>query len=160
MQLLLIRHGTAVDSHPDGDIARPLVDKGYAQARKIARLLQRAGKLPAVCLTSPLVRARQTAESFCETAGLSAPLIQPWLACGMQPETALGELAAFHGFRSVAIFGHEPDFSAFLLHVLAIGDGAVQVKKGAVACVDIEPPGRRAILRFLVPPGLLAEDEI
>lgn len=154
MDLILLRHGKAVDFHPDGDAARELVDKGREQSRKAARLLMGAGKLPAIVLTSPLARARQTAEEFCQTAGLPGPLVQGWLACGMDPAAAMLELAGFSEFRSVAIVGHEPDLSEFIARCLGCPSGSVKMKKGALACLRITPPARVGTLRFLIPPKL------
>lgn len=160
MQLLVIRHGKAVDSHREGDFARPLVAQGFTQARMMASLLERAGKLPDICLTSPLVRARQTAEAFCSGAGIPGPVIQHWLACGMTPETAIEELAAYKNFKRVAIFGHEPDLSSLVEWILGAAGGGVEMKKGTAACLTVRPPARNGTLRFLIPPLFAgAEDE-
>lgn len=154
MNLLLLRHGKAEDFNPQGDSARELVDKGRRQAAKAARLAVRAGILPHIVLTSPLVRARQTAEVFCETAGMPGPVIQGWLACGMDPETALRELAGFRDFKNLAIVGHEPDFSRLIEWILGATGGGVEVKKGSLCGLSIDPPSRRGTLNFLIPPKL------
>ena len=154
MDLILLRHGMAEDSHPDGDFPRALVEKGREQARRAANLLKSAGLLPEIVLTSPLVRARQTADEFCQTAGMPGAVIQGWLACGMSPETAMIELTAYRDFKTVAIVGHEPDFSELIQWILGGGGGSIEVKKGAVACLRISPPSQHGMLRYLVPPKL------
>jgi len=154
MELILLRHGKAEDFHKDGDAARALVDKGRTQARKAGKLLLRSKWRPEIVLTSPLVRARQTADEFCEAAELPGAVIQGWLACGMDPERALNELAGFGEFQRVAIVGHEPDFSNLVEWLLGISGGAVMVKKGALVCLTVHPPARHATLRFLIPPKL------
>jgi len=154
MDLILLRHGKAEDFHRDGDAARALVEKGRLQARKAGKLLLRSKWRPEIVLTSPLVRARQTADEFCEAAELPGPVIQGWLACGMDPERALSELAGFGEFQRIAIVGHEPDFSNFIEWLLGVSGGSVLVKKGAMACLNIHPPARHATLRFLIPPKL------
>lgn len=159
MKLILIRHGKAEDFNIDGDFARPLVEKGRNQARKAARVLKAAGELPHVVLTSPLVRARQTADEFCKTAEIPGATLQGWLACGMNPETAMRELATFMEFENVAIVGHEPDLSGLLDWLLGTTSGGVQMKKGAIACVEIDPPEQCGDLVFLIPPALI-EDEV
>jgi len=157
MELQLLRHGKAAPhGHPDGDFARALVDKGRDQARRAARFLATADRLPDLVLTSPVLRARQTAEEFCETAGLGAPLRQPWLACGMHPETALAELAGFRGFARVMIVGHEPDFSSLIEWMLGTRGGGVEVKKGSLAAIRWFPPARHGELVFCIPPALIA----
>ncbi|MFU8892866.1 MAG: SixA phosphatase family protein [Luteolibacter sp.] len=156
MELLLLRHGKAAShGHPDGDFARALVEEGHAQARHAARLLSAARRLPDLVLSSPVLRARQTAETFCATAGLDAPLIQPWLACGMRPAEAIAELAGFREFRRVLIVGHEPDFSSLLEWLLETGSGGIEVKKGALACIHCTPPAQGGHLVFLVPPAMI-----
>lgn len=158
MDLILLRHGKAADTSPSGDFGRDLIEKGHVQSRRAARLLMAAEKLPDIVLTSPLNRARQTADTFCETAGIPAPVIQDWLACGMSPETALNELAAFGEFKRVMIVGHEPDFSHLACWILGTGGGAVEIKKGSLAGLTVFPPSRNGTLNFLVPP-LLASGE-
>lgn len=159
MDLILLRHGKAEDFNSGGDFARELVEKGREQARKAAKVLKRAGLLPDVVLTSPVVRARQTADEFCAVGGVPGEIIQGWLACGMSPETAMQELAAFHDFKRVAIVGHEPDFSELIHWVLGSSGGSVKMKKGAIACLRVAPPARHGTLLYLIPPKLADEVE-
>lgn len=154
MHLILLRHGKAESLSLDGDFSRALVEKGREQARRAANLLKKAELLPEIVLSSPLVRARQTADEFCQTAGIPGPLIQGWLASGMPPDTALVELAAFRDFRRVAIVGHEPDLSRFIEMLLGAMGGGIEMRKGAIACVEITPPVLRGRLAFLIPPKL------
>ena len=154
MDLILLRHGKAEDSHPQGDTARALVEKGRDQSRRAGRLLKAAKFLPEIVLTSPLVRAMQTADEFCAAAGLPGPVVQGWLACGCAPETVLAELLAFRDFSRVAIVGHEPDFSRFIQWTLEAHGASVKMKKGALAALRITPPTRHGTLTFLIPPKL------
>lgn len=157
IELVLMRHGKAENFNPDGDFQRVLVEKGREQARRAARTLKAAGLLPEIVLTSPLIRARQTADEFCQTAEMPGAVIQGWLACGMAPETVMSELAAFRDFKRVAIVGHEPDFSVLVEWVLGVTGGGVEFKKGAIACLRITPPARFGNLAYLVPPKLAGE---
>ena len=157
MDLILLRHGKAEDFHPGGDGARELVEKGRQQAHFAAKLSLHAKWLPDIVLTSPLVRARQTADAFCEGAGIPGPVIQGWLACGMNPEQALAELAVFRDFKRVAIVGHEPDFSGLVAWILGASAGSVEVKKGSLTCLRVNPPARHGTLAFLIPPKLAAK---
>jgi phosphohistidine phosphatase len=152
MELVVLRHGKAEDSNPGGDFARALVEKGRRQAREAGTLLKSSGLLPEIVLTSPLVRARQTAEEFCEAAGIPGPVVQPWLASGMAPQTTLAELVGFREFSRVAIVGHEPDLSTLLQWVLGTHGSAIEVKKGTIACVRVFPPSKPGTLIYLAPP--------
>lgn len=156
MEIILLRHGKAEDhGHPLGDAARALVEKGRAQSRAAARLLKAANLLPEIVLTSPLTRARQTADEFCTQAGMPGPVVQHWLACGVDPETIAAELRAFTDFKRVAIVGHEPDFSTFLQWSLGALGGTIDFKKGAIACLRLTPPSRHGTLLYLAPPRLI-----
>jgi phosphohistidine phosphatase len=157
MHLIILRHGKAEDHRPEGDFYRELVEKGREQARAAARLLKNAGALPDLVLTSPLLRARQTAEEFCETAAMPGPVIQGWLASGMVAEEAVIQLAAFKDFKNVAIVGHEPDLSNLIESLLGVNYGAVNMKKGAIAAIDWDPASAYGTLLYLVPPKLAGE---
>lgn len=151
--LLLLRHGKAEVHNaitPD-DFSRALLEKGHIQARNAARLLSASELLPDIVLCSPLVRARETAESFTQAANMPGPVIQNWLACGMNPETALSELRGFCDFKKVMIVGHEPDFSNLIQYLLGTIADCVEIRKGSITCVEVSPPSRNAILRFLIP---------
>lgn len=155
MQLILLRHGKAEDHSPSGggDFARELLGKGIEQSRNAARLLSAADFLPDLVLTSPVLRARQTAEEFCRAAGIVQPTIGDWLACGMAPETALAELRAFAECERVMIVGHEPDFSHLVQHALG-ASGGIEIRKGSLTCLEIHPPSPRATLLFSLPQKL------
>lgn len=153
MQLLLLRHGKAENRSSVGqtDFSRALLEKGREQARNAARLLREAEMLPELVLCSPLVRTRQTAETFTAAAEISGPVSQVWLSSGMNPETALKELAAFPEFERIMLVGHEPDLSFLIQHALGARGDSVDIKKGSLTCLEIQPPSPRAILRFLIP---------
>ena len=122
----LLRHGDAADGTPDAD--RPLTDKGREQSRVAGAALSRLGIPIDACLTSPKLRALDTARLACAELGVE-PQTDPRLAGGpFDPK----ELAAGMG-ENVLLVGHEPDFSD------AVGDltGArVSLKKGGVAGAD------------------------
>ena len=156
MEIILLRHAKA-EPHglPEGDSERALVSKGIEQSRRAGEYLRVSGLLPEIVLTSPLLRAKQTAEHFCKSAQLPGPVIQSWLAFGMHPDVALRELIAFSEFKRVCLVGHEPDFSSFIAWVTNGEGGAVEVRKGAIALIEIKPPSRAGILRFLIPQRLM-----
>lgn len=152
MELQILRHGKAEDHGlPDGDGARALVQKGRSQARKMGKLLKQQNHRPDVVLTSPVLRAKQTAETFCVAADMPGPVVQQWLACGMGAEEALGELKGFSEFERVMIVGHEPDFSGLVEYLLGCTEGQVEVKKATLVGIAVSPPSRRSQLRYLIP---------
>jgi phosphohistidine phosphatase len=123
----LLRHGDAADGSPDAE--RPLTDKGREQSRAAGAALKALGVDIDACLTSPKVRAADTAKIACEELGGPEPQLEPKLAGGPFDAEAL---AAGLG-DSVLLVGHDPDFSA-AIHSLT--GAQVRMKKGGLAGVD------------------------
>jgi phosphohistidine phosphatase len=124
--LWLLRHGDAADGSPDAE--RPLTEKGERQARDVGRALARVGVKIDACLTSPKVRAAETARLACEPLGIE-PQHEPKLAGGPFDAEAL---AAGLG-DNVLLVGHDPDFS---MAVHALTGAQVRMKKGGLAGVE------------------------
>ena len=103
MTLLLIRHATAA-AHGlvGGDFVRNLVEKGHEQSQRIGKFLKKHELTPDIVLSSPVLRAKETAEILAGE-GCPKPVIESWLACGMRPETALRELKAYHNGPDMSI---------------------------------------------------------
>ena len=124
--LWLLRHGDAADGSPDAE--RPLTKKGERQSRAAGRALARLGVKLDACLTSPKVRAADTAKLACEPLGVE-PKHEPKLAGGPFDGEAL---AAGLG-DNVLLVGHDPDFS---MAVHALTGAQVRMKKGGLAGVE------------------------
>jgi phosphohistidine phosphatase len=123
----LLRHGDAADGSPDAE--RELTDKGREQSRAAGAALKALGVDIDACLTSPKVRAADTAKIACEELGGLEPLLEPKLAGGPFDAEAL---AAGLG-DNVLLVGHDPDFSAA---VHSLTGAQVRMKKGGLAGVD------------------------
>ena len=123
----LLRHGDAEDGSPDAE--RPLTDKGREQSRAAGAALKALGVEIDACMTSPKVRAADTAKIACEELGGPEPELEPKLAGGPFDAEAL---AAGLG-ENVLLVGHDPDFSAA---VHSLTGAQVRMKKGGLAGVD------------------------
>jgi phosphohistidine phosphatase len=123
----LLRHGDAAEGSPDAE--RPLTDKGREQSRAAGAALKAIGVELDACLTSPKVRAAETARLACEQVGDTEPQLEPKLAGGPFDAEAL---AAGLG-DEVLLVGHDPDFSAA---VHSLTGAQVRLKKGGLAGVD------------------------
>jgi phosphohistidine phosphatase len=139
MQLLLIRHATAVERGTDGyaDDDRPLTPEGEKKFAKAARGLARLVDRPHAILTSPLPRARRTAE-LAAAAWDDAPVTaEESLASGSLAE--LGKaLAKLPQDAVVGLVGHEPHMSDLLGHLLGAKHAdRLAFKKGGVALVEL-----------------------
>jgi phosphohistidine phosphatase len=122
--LWLLRHAEAADGTPDDE--RPLTDRGIAQAEAAGRALVQLGANLDVCLSSPKLRAVQTAQLACAPAGLTVR-IERRLA-GEPFDVA--ELVA--GLGDVLLVGHDPSFS-LTLHDLT--GAQARMRKGGLAGV-------------------------
>jgi phosphohistidine phosphatase len=123
----LLRHGDAQDGSPDAE--RPLSDKGREQSRAAGAALKALGVDLDACLTSPKVRAADTARLACDELGDVEPQLEPKLAGGPFDAEAL---AAGLG-DDVMLVGHDPDFSAA---VHSLTGAQVRMKKGGLAAID------------------------
>jgi phosphohistidine phosphatase len=120
--LWLLRHAEATDGSPDGD--RPLTDRGVRQAEAAGLALARLGTHIELCLSSPKLRALQTARLACEHLGVEVT-VEP--ALGGEPFD-VHELTA--GLEDVMLVGHDPSFS-LTLHDLT--GAQARMRKGGVA---------------------------
>jgi phosphohistidine phosphatase len=140
------------------DAKRPLTAKGRRKFRKVAAGL--ANWIPDVdcLLTSPLVRARQTADVLQAIAHWPTPVACPELAPGTDPGAMLGVLRRQKA-RRIALVGHEPDLSALVSICIAGPDAArpIELKKGGIACARFAGKVRagRGTLTAVIPPGAL-----
>jgi phosphohistidine phosphatase len=123
----LLRHGDAQDGSPDAE--RPLTDKGREQSRAAGAALLALGVHIDACLTSPKVRAADTARIACAELGEVEPQLEPKLAGGPFDADALVSGLG----DDVLLVGHDPDFSAA---VHSLTGAQVRMKKGGLAGVD------------------------
>lgn len=157
--LHLLRHAHAGDParwHGD-DADRPLSDKGRRQAERLGRLLAATGDAPDLFVTSPRVRASQTAEIVADALGARV-VVDERLAGPLDADVAADIVRAAGPAERPCLVGHDPAFSELLGELLGVG--SVPMRKGAIARVDL--PGREVTagegtLRYLLPPELLPD---
>lgn len=138
MKLVVIRHAKAEDPNGDrwpDDSQRPLTEQGIERFSESARGLAKL-VTPEVLLTSPYVRAKQTALILNKIAGWPEPRESPMLASAAVAQQ-ITEIA-MESDRSLAIVGHEPTLSR-LIASIATGSvsGSVRMKPGAAALLEI-----------------------
>jgi len=157
VKLYFLRHGVAYDREEwtgDNDELRPLTDGGVDAMKREAKAM-RAMKLKLdVIVTSPLVRARDTAKIVSKALDVKVEendLLKP----GFNPKTLKALLQQYADARRIMIVGHEPDFSSVIGKL--IGRGTVVMRKGGLARVDItaQSPSLRGELVWLLTPSLL-----
>ncbi len=123
--LWLLRHADAADGHPDDE--RPLTDRGITQAQNVGRAMERLGLTLDACLSSPKLRALQTAQYACAPLGLEV-MIEPRLS-GEPFDVA--ELTA--GLDDVLLIGHDPSFTLTLYNLTG---AQARMRKGGLAGIQ------------------------
>lgn len=160
MDLFVLRHGIAADRTSPAfthDQDRPLTSEGQEKMEAISRALKKLGLEFDLLLSSPFVRARQTAEIVARTLDLAKRLrFTDNLAVGSSPRTLLQELIALRPPpKSLLLVGHEP-FLSSLVSLLAAGreDLDLVLKKGGLCKLSVERlvAGRCAALEWLLTP--------
>ncbi len=156
MKIYIFRHGIAEDYRPEGDSARELTKEGEKKVEAVSTFLH--GKIsPQVFLTSPYVRAVQTAEIVKK---ILAPKLKIELADFLLPEmTSTDTISEIEGrdAESIILFGHNPHLSYLVSDVISGGAADIQLKKASVTAIafDGTPRLSAGILKWMITPGVL-----
>lgn len=155
MHIYFLRHGRADRSAWDGpDDLRPLTPEGKERMHREAATMARMGLQIDVILSSPLMRARQTAEIAAQGMDLEDVLaFDERLASGFNVALLREILQERKGIQGCMLVGHEPDFSMTIEDL--VGGGSVVVRKGALARVDVDPRTVMGELIWLIPAKVL-----
>ncbi|WP_017328018.1 phosphohistidine phosphatase SixA [Synechococcus sp. PCC 7336] len=161
LKVNFFRHGIAVDRSPDRkEFERELTPKGRDRTAQIARWLYDRGDRWDALLSSPLLRAKQTAQILVE-AQLAAD-VERFEA--LAPGGEFSDLAAWGRSHAettaIGVVGHQPNLSNWIeLAVWGQASGSIQLKKAGLACVEF--PGGRirlgagVLLELLTPKSML-----
>jgi phosphohistidine phosphatase len=158
-ELYLIRHGVAEergDDWPD-DTKRPLTDEGKSGLKRAARGLVRLGVVFDTMLTSPLVRARQTADIIANEYNDRPPVVTvDSLSPNASFQSVLTDLEKHSRKSRIALVGHEPDLGELAAR-LAGFRRPLEFKKGAICRIDVKslPPAGPGALRWFFTPKIL-----
>ncbi|RMH00609.1 MAG: hypothetical protein D6705_00015 [Deltaproteobacteria bacterium] len=153
--LVLLRHGIALDRSVAArrnlrDDERPLtregIEKTVAAAAGLAAFVRAR---PATVWTSPLLRARQTADIAAEAFGAPPPRVHTALAPGEDPACALEE-AVKTGANAILLVGHAPDLGDFAAELLGARPGTCPLKKAGAAVLRARD-GRMRLVAHLPP---------
>ncbi|MDP9311263.1 MAG: phosphohistidine phosphatase SixA [Chloroflexota bacterium] len=157
MKLFFLRHGIAEDATGgQRDADRALTPAGRAQLAQIAHALQRLGVKPQVVLTSPLVRAVQSAEIVAPVVGAPVEAVDE-----LKPGCTLEHLQRLlrrYGQQPIMLVGHEPDFSALAAHLINAEERTLKLKKAGLIRLEVDGqlhPGHGRLTALLTPKMLL-----
>ena len=159
MILYFLRHGDAGAPQAGDDDVRELTERGKEALRAAGALWRRLNLRPDVVLSSPLARAVQTAEIFCEAVG-GKPTVDNLLRPGASWGQLARAMAQHPDARRVMFVGHEPDLSSAIVQLT--GAASVRMRKGGLACLEfygVPEPGGGEIAWLLDPDLYTDEDE-
>lgn len=161
MQLYVVRHGIAIDREdpkcpPDPE--RYLTEEGVEKTREVAKGVAALGAAPDLFLSSPYVRAMQTAEIFAGVWEYSKQKIRrtDLLLPGGEPSLFFRELARDKHSSAVFCFGHAPQLDDLIAIALGSKHHVTSLKKAGVALLDlrrVSPPSGQLV--WLATPKLL-----
>jgi phosphohistidine phosphatase len=158
MNLYLIRHAIAVEEYED-DSQRPLTDKGRKKMRSVAKGLRALGVEFDLILSSPYVRAAETAEILADVLKVKKDVqFSENLVPSGGPEALIAELNEKYKADSIALVGHEPFLSALIGLLVADNANAdITLKKGGVCSLSADDlhHTRKASMDWLLTPGIL-----
>jgi phosphohistidine phosphatase len=161
MQLYIVRHGVAIDREDPScppDPERFLTDEGAEKTRQAAKGIAEIGAVPDLMLSSPYVRAVQTAEIFASALEYPKSKIQKTdlLLSGAEPLQLFRELSKNKEVSAVFLFGHAPHLDDILATAIGCKHQITSLKKAGVALVELKrlvPPSGE--LLWLATPKLL-----
>lgn len=158
MNVYFLRHGPAGDREQwqGDDFDRPLTGDGRARIAREGKALAKLDLGLDLLLTSPLVRAKQTAQIVAERLGMEDRLFEDArLGLGFDNDALASILHDRAGVGTLMLVGHEPSMSETIGRL--VGGAAIDFKKGGLACVDLEDAqAARGTLTLLVTPRVLS----
>jgi phosphohistidine phosphatase len=161
MNLYIVRHGIAIDREDPkcpSDPERYLTEEGLKKTREVARGFAILAEVPKLFLSSPYVRALQTAEIFAEALKFSKSKIEKseFLLPGSEPAAFFRELSHRKSVQSVVCFGHAPHLDELIAFALGSKRDLTELKKAGAASLElsrVHPPA--GTLMWLMPPKAL-----
>jgi phosphohistidine phosphatase len=154
MELYFLRHASAVSrgEWEGDDSERPLTEAGKEEVAKMAALLARLAPPLDAVVTSPYVRASETAEIVAQHLNLQDNVVSDGkLEPGFDANSLGKLLKGFPDAKALLLVGHEPDFSTT---VRQLTGGRIVLKKGGVAYVEISDSSlKKGVLGWLVQPA-------
>ena len=159
MNCYFLRHGIAVEPEQwtGRDFDRPLTHEGIERMKCEARAIADLSLRLDVIVTSPLLRARQTAEIVADRLKLRDEIVEDKrLAEGFDVRWLSAILGERDKAEAILLVGHEPTMSATIGRI--VGDASVELKKGALGGVALsDASATRGTLICLIPPKVLTQ---
>ncbi len=161
MRIYLVRHAIAENagtSDYEDDSLRPLTEKGREKMKKIASAFKDLGVEPDLIVSSPFIRASQTASILAKILKYKGDVVYSDSLVPMgKPDDMIGEINEKYSMDELMLVGHEPNLS-MLVSVLLAGnpDVSINLKKGSICCLAVDDLhyDRKAVLEWLITPKI------
>lgn len=157
MIVYILRHAIAVErgtaGYPNDD--RPLTEEGKQKMSKAAKGIAEIVDDIDVILTSPFIRAHDTARIASRSLGAEHKLeVCKELVPGASLKNLLSYLAKYKGLGSIMVVGHEPDLGYLASALLGSEESIIEFKKGALCAIEVStlPPRSKGKLMWHVQP--------
>jgi phosphohistidine phosphatase len=154
MRLYIMRHGPAEESSPSGrDYDRPLSEPGRTRTNAVAHELARRGERPQKIFSSPLVRARQTADIVARVLGIAVEIRDELAPSEAAPDVVREITDA--ALERVVLVGHAPDVSILVAELIGTHGHAPGFEPAMVVAIDVAP-GASSKEAFVIRPSALS----
>ena len=161
MELYLLRHGIAEDQRAgEPDSSRPLTSDGQKKLAAVLRRAEESGAAPSLILSSPYLRAVQTARAAAEIFHYQSEVIQTkCLTPDGIPQQVWNEIREYRSEPAILLASHEPLLSQLVAHVLASPALRMEMKKATMVKIDVDASKSQphGILRWMLTPGLVGK---
>jgi phosphohistidine phosphatase len=156
MLIYVLRHAIADDAKPgESDSARALTSEGRKKLSSVLVRAEKAGVSPSIILTSPYVRARQTARMAGQAFDREAAVIETSaLVPSGSPELVWDEIVEYRSEQEIMVVGHEPLLSEFVKFLLNSPALRVDMRKAALVAISLESlrGSPRGVLQWMLTP--------
>jgi phosphohistidine phosphatase len=158
MFVYVLRHGIADDAKPgEPDSSRALTSEGRKKLASVLERAKKAGVAPAVILTSPYLRAKQTARVAAQTLGREESIVETSaLVPSGSPELVWDEVSEYRSEEQVMVVGHEPLLGELVSYLLDSPSLRVDMRKAALVAISLEGlrGSPRGVLQWMIIPKL------
>jgi phosphohistidine phosphatase len=158
MLLYVLRHGIADDAKPgEPDSSRALTPEGRKKLGSVLERAKKAGVSPDVILTSPYVRAKQTARMAAQAFDREDSVIETSaLVPSGSPELVWEELSEYRSQAQLMVVGHEPLLGELTSYLLDAPSLRIDMRKAALVAISLEGlrGGPRGVLQWMITPKL------
>lgn len=162
MEVYLLRHGEAIPrgtpGYPNDD--RPLTDEGVEKMIEEGRGIAKVAGKADVVISSPLIRALDTAKITAEALGYEKKIVTTeYLIPGYPQRSLFSFLSGYNNANSMLLVGHEPQLGYLASSLLGIEDSVIEFKKGGICKIDLRefPPKEKGKLIWHLTPKQLKE---